>query len=500
MRRGSARSETLPKSKRGQAVNETKMTVDTIKRFPFSPELQSQFAKLSGDWNPMHMNAVEARRTQSGRPVVHGIHTVLRTLDVFAEGSADLPLPLKLTVRFPAPVYVDDTIEVHRVDAADRQLRLQARVDGTNTAELRVVLGNAARTEGRFDGYRVDVQIACKELSLAEMKGRAGTVLPASTLEEIEREFPNASRWLGAECVAALLCLSRLVGMECPGLHSLFSGFTLEFSTESTPASMQYQVARVDDHYRLLNIDVQGLGVRGSVEAFARHPPIAQPSINELSALVKPKEFAGQRALILGGSRGLGELTAKLIAAGGGHPFITYAVGRRDAERIIVEISQWGGNCDALQYDVRMPAAPQLRSLAAPVSQVYYYASGQIFGRKTKEFQPAIFDDFLQFYVRAFYDLCAALRESTQQGISVFYPSSVAVQERPRNMTEYAMAKAAGELLCADLNRFWPTMHITMVRLPRLLTDQTSTVASVENANSVDTILPIIREVQGFRF
>jgi nucleoside-diphosphate-sugar epimerase len=102
--------------------------------------------------------------------------------------------------------------------------------------------------------------------------------------------------------------------------------------------------------------------------------------------------------------------------------------------------------------------------------------------------------------VRGFYDLCAALKEVSPQSISVFYPSTVAVEERPRNMTEYSMAKAAAEILCEDLNRSWPTIHITSVRLSRLLTDQTTTVAPVRNADAVETILPTVRKVQGHRF
>jgi NAD(P)-dependent dehydrogenase (short-subunit alcohol dehydrogenase family) len=196
----------------------------------------------------------------------------------------------------------------------------------------------------------------------------------------------------------------------------------------------------------------------------------------------------------------LGELTAKVSAAGGGHPVITYAVGQEDAERVSAEIKRWGAECEVLKYDVRVPPSEQLKSLSNPVSHLYYFATCQIFGRKTREFESASLEEFLKFYVRGFFDLCAALRESAKQGISVFYPSSIAIEERPRNMTEYAMAKAAAEILCADLNRSWPSVHITTVRLPRLLTDQTSTVAPIENANSANTILPIVRKVQCFRF
>jgi acyl dehydratase/NAD(P)-dependent dehydrogenase (short-subunit alcohol dehydrogenase family) len=467
--------------------------------FTFSAELQTEFASLSGDWNPMHMDPMLARRTQSGRPVVHGIHTVLRSLDGFAATAADKRFPSKLTVRFPAPVYVGDTIEVHRVENADQQLRLQSRVDGTTVADLRLIFGDFEGVRVDSGAHAIDERVVCRELSLSEMAGRSGTVHLANALSRTNEQFPNAARWLGVERVAALLCLSRLIGMECPGLHSLFSSFAIELLPENTPPSLNYKVASVDDRFRLLKIDVHGLGVRGSVEAFARHPPISQRSIEELSKLVDRKEFAGQRALIIGGSRGLGELTAKLIAAGGGHPIITYAVGKEDAEHVVAEIRKWGGNSDLVPYDVRVPSSQQLKSLTGPITHLYYYATCQIFGRRTREFQSAILEEFLEFYVRGFYDLCLRLRESTKQKISVLYPSSVAVEERPRNMTEYAMAKAAAEILCADLNRSWPSLHITTVRLPRLLTDQTATVTTTQIVDSVDTLLPIIRKVQGLR-
>ena len=47
----------------------------------FSSADQVAFEKLSGDNNPLHMDAVAARRFLFGRPVVHGIHLVLWALD-----------------------------------------------------------------------------------------------------------------------------------------------------------------------------------------------------------------------------------------------------------------------------------------------------------------------------------------------------------------------------------------------------------------------------------
>ena len=99
--------------------------------------------------------------------------------------------------------------------------------------------------------------------------------------------------------------------------------------------------------------------------------------------------------------------------------------------------------------------------------------------------------------VKGFWQLSHALR-ARQPRLSVFYPSSVAVRERPQGKTEYAMAKAAGEVLCADMNLSLASMHVTVRRLPRLPTDQTASVVPVEAALPVDVMLPIIREVQSW--
>lgn len=475
------------------------MTTLTALQFAFTPAQQEFFASISADVNPMHMNSVAARRTQSGRTVVHGMHEVVRALDLYASASPGLPLPSKLAVRFPNPVYVGDTVDIVRLETAAPQLRLQVQVDGTVTADLRIILGAQAVASYALPTIPVEKEAACRELSLSEMRGRTGNVRSAADLTEITKHFPAASAWIGAHRVAALIILSRLVGMECPGLHSLFSGFSVELKDDAEN-SITYRVATADERFRLLNIEVAGLGIQGSVEAFARHPPIPQPTMDQLASSVKADEFAGQTALIIGGSRGLGELTAKLVAAGGGDVVITYAVGREDAEHVAAEIKTSGRKCSVISYDVRKPAAPQLQGFTNSISHLYYYATGQIFGRRTREYDAPTLAEFLQFYVDGFYNVCVSLRKSSSSKLSVFYPSSVAVEQRPRNMTEYSMAKAAAELLCNDLNRAWPNFHVATVRLPRLLTDQTSTVAPVESASTIDTILPIVRSVQGYRF
>jgi hypothetical protein len=60
-------------------------------------------------------------------------------------------------------------------------------------------------------------------------------------------------------------------------------------------------------------------------------------------------------------------------------------------------------------------------------------------------------------------------------------------------MTEYAMSKAAGEVLCNDLSKWAPGVEVLMRRLPRMLTDQTNGIAPAQLSDSIEVLLSIIR-------
>jgi hypothetical protein len=79
-------------------------------------------------------------------------------------------------------------------------------------------------------------------------------------------------------------------------------------------------------------------------------------------------------------------------------------------------------------------------------THVYYFATPRIFRQKA-----AIFEPDTTFYVHGLYNICKALSGRGCNTVVVYYPSSLAVEERPPEMTEYAIAKASGEILCAGL-------------------------------------------------
>lgn len=323
--------------------------------------------------------------------------------------------------------------------------------------------------------------------------GRVGFAVPPG---ELAQAFPAAARQWGERRIAALACTTRLVGMVCPGLHSIFGGLTLNFCRETeADASIGFRVTATDPRFRVVRHAISSGGLFGTVESFARMLPIVQPGIAELAGHVARDEFSGASALVLGGSRGLGEVTAKLLAAGGAHVVVTYASGAVEAEHIREEIRAWGGQCDVLRYDVQASAAEQLAALGTPPTQLYYFATSPIFQQKSGLYARDRFARFCDFYVDGFYAICEHLAAKQTGKLSVFYPSSIAVENRPADMTDYAMAKMAGEVMCADINAQWPNVRVVVDRILRVLTDQTASPVQVEAADPIDVMLPTIRQV-----
>ncbi len=459
---------------------------------------QEQFAALSGDRNPMHMDAVATRRTMAGFLIVHGIHTLLWSLDSLFRNLPDLASVASINVRFDKMIYVGDRVQAVLTDRDERRLRLEVVVEGTTAIRIGVVFGDPAASNDTISNEPLLQPKESLVLTFEQMIDCHGRVSFSSALGgDAGRMFPAAAGALGTQRVEWLVCSSFLVGMVCPGLHSIYSSLNLTTTQqiEDNRDALYFRVAHSDSRFRLVRLAVSGGGWTGSLDTLVRPDPTTQADLSRIATNVAPGEFRDANALVIGGSRGLGEVISKILVAGGAHVTLTYSVGEVDARRVQAEITAGGGRCDVMHYDAVMNAQEQLSHLQTIPNQVYYLATPPIFRRKGAVFIEQRFRDFLAFYVTGFYDLCRELRSKAGKDISIFYPSSVSVDTRPANMTEYTMAKAAGEILCADMQSFESPGPILVQRLPRLPTDQTATLSRVDAADPINVMLAIVREV-----
>lgn len=453
---------------------------------------QTAFARATGDVNPMHMDVRLAQRTLAGGRAVHGVHAALWALDACAE-TYRLEDLSSLQLRFERFVLVGDRTElaVHEADA--QGLRLSLSVDGVRAATIQATLGGA---RPRAEPAAVASGAIPTEPAVVDPSTIAGATgafrLPAP--EAIAALAPRLARAIGPARVAALGGLSTLVGMVVPGLHSILSKIDVTFTDGADGSSLAYTVKRFQPMLQSVTTQASGPGLEARVESFVRPRPIEPEKLVDLAALVQPGEFSAVSALIVGGSRGLGAATAKLIAAGGGEVCITYASGASEAEAVAAEIRNGGGRCQALRYDAAHPVGPQLQSLAIKPSQLYHFATPRIFRQKRAPFEPSCFEEMMRVYNYAFYELSLFCLERRDQ-LAAFYPSTTAIDEAPRDTLEYVMAKTAGETLAATLPRTIPNLRTMIERLPRVKTDQTATIFPVPAAPPGALMLPIIRRL-----
>lgn len=462
----------------------------------FTPADQARFAALSGDRNPIHLDALAARRTQMGAPIVHGAHTVLWALE---EACCARPFSAAgLQMNFAAPLYVGEAALARIVSHSNTEFKIDVVTNGAVASAITVELGRP-RPAGRPHAYGETRPAEWPDSPIEHNLQTIGLQQPgafafARPADAIAAEFPALCRAISTKRVSAMLALSRLVGMILPGLHSILKGFALDFTEESSAEIIHYSPLGFEKRFRLLRTRISGPGVEGEVSSFLRTPPVQQPGMAEIAARVPRNAYAGAQVLVVGGSRGLGEVAAKACSAGGADVVLTYATGRDDAERVAAEIAGHGMRCEIRALDVTGDIAAQCAGLSP--THLYYCASPAAARRHPQLFSASVLSELMAVYTKGFYETCRTLAQNPGQTLRTFYPLPELAEPSPRGWTEYSMAKVAGEALCQTIDRHLAGVQVLSRRLPQVLTDQTATVSPARYASVLDVMLPCVAEMQ----
>lgn len=453
---------------------------------------QQAFARLSGDTNPMHLDPVFARRTQASAPVVHGIHGLLWALDICTVSRPEIGEGIR--ARFENFLYLD---QIARSKRTRRGQSESIEVESGGRTVTSIVLGTSIAPPSVTVAPSRALPTSPDILQFEGIEGVGGAFQLAGTDAEYETRFPRIAKSIGSRRCRAIGGLSALVGMLVPGLHSIFSRCEIALTDEHAGGEeLHYRVLRTNALLRSVVIVFLGAGISGRIDAFVRTPPVSQPSISDLAALETKSDFLGRRVLVVGGSRGIGETTAKLAAIRGASVTITYLNGRDDANRIVDELRAYGADAHARRFDsANQETAP---SGEGHFSDVFYYATPPIFARSQASYDARAADRFMAVYCHDFARLAASLAMGDRQ-VNIFWPSTTALDDFVPGLTEYSIAKAAGETLCRQLRHEFPSLRILARRLPRLETDQTASVIPVKSQSAEMAVRAILDAMSEMR-
>lgn len=455
------------------------------------------FAELSGDYNPIHVDPIVSRRFMFGQSIVHGLHLVLWAIDVFIKQNTDLGKLTSIKVNFPKPVVFEVPVEYNVVSECNGLSVIEITQNNILCAKIKLEFNSKMKddfevNEAWFINGNPEKRFP-SELGIEDMANKAGVLDQYLNKVEFSKVFPNVYKFINKYHIATILSTTRLVGMDCPGLHSLISAFEYSFNeSDAIDYRLNYKVSKVDSRFGMIMINLSGLNFTGTIKTFLRPIPVSQMKYTDVLGIVNPFEFKSQRALIIGGSRGLGEIATKILAAGGASVRFSYYKGEADAKRIVDEISSNNGCVKAFKFNV-LDSASWTINLSDDwhPTHCYYFPTPFIFSGNKGIFSEKLLNDFNSIYVTSFIKLVGFLRNKGT--LNYFYPSTTAIDEMPDNMVEYTISKFAAQKACDILQNIYRSIKIESYKFPRMETDQTVSFLPVNNHDPFKLTLTNLR-------
>lgn len=454
----------------------------TFYRCSFNLAGQRAFAELSGDYNPIHLDSSVARRSLFGGVVVHGINLLLTAIDRSVP-QAEQRIQ-RLRAVFYRPVIIDREVQFN-FSTSKAATTCTIESEGILCCRLQYTL-----TEPDEQPHTDPADAPWPETQPADEDVAVGfsASQPLTLDRELGRKlYPHLITSLSVHDIATLLATTFVVGMRCPGLRSIYSELRLE-SRAQAAETLTAECTALDERYDRATLELTSHRLSGSAIAYVRPAPVEQPGLEIVRKAVDPGQYEGVRGLIVGGSRGLGELLAKLLVAGGGQVHITYSesldAARRTQEALTPE------RCGLSQLDVTQADAGAYAALIEQTqpTHIFYMATPFIFASQKGRISQEKLERFMRFYLTSFLDLTqSALAAGV---LNLFAPSSVAVEELPDAMAEYVIAKTAFEGACRYLTAENADLNLAYPRLPRVSTDQTANISGTASEDA----LPIMAE------
>jgi hypothetical protein len=456
---------------------------------------QYQFAKLSGDSNPIHINEVVARKELFGQVVVHGIHLLLWAIDCILPQETEFKELVNVNVVFQEPVFLNEEVWIESLENNGNNVVLSITSDRCVLTNIEMQFRKRSKSVliNRYPSRANKLNTPAPE----ELEKAFGQIQLFLSIDKLYELFPNLAKEFSSYQVAILLATTRLVGMECPGLHSLYSGLNLEFGAVTENHELKYKVEKFHRLTRIVKIKVESPGVKGRIHCFLRPDHITQLSYKNLLKVVNSTEFSGQTALIVGGSRGLGEITAKLLCAGGASVYFTYNQGKDDAQKIVEEISEANGVVQCLSYNVLSNVKfIDFKKTPSVISHFYYFASPRISKSVGDQLDPDLVMKYDQFYIEGLEQTFSQILPYCVDNLVFFTPSTSFIEQKENGFEEYSTSKLSMETCCSEMNSRFPRFRFFIPRLPPLATDQTLSLLPNRSVPTTEIMLQCLRRMR----
>lgn len=372
------------------------------------------FMELTGDRSSLHADQPFAERSPYRRRVVHGMLPVafLAALDLADPDPVSWRLS-RLAGRFLKPVFLGDRLSLSASVVADgrsedvREVECTIRraESGGPVTTATVVLRRGGPGGGGEPPSGVAREAGRPGLVLDPLVEREYRLDDLSKGQEAEFRFtvtaPSLAvfrRILAAGVAAAgpgvagsipeaplvdLLAgclLSTMVGMFLPGRHATFLEFALDYSVPIRLDAAYRFRSRIEHKSRSTGVLTEAVTILGAgaearpcaagiVRVKVNEPERKGPALATLREMESDLQLKDKVVLVTGASRGIGATTAKLFALHGARVVVNYRRSQAEADQVVADISQGGGEALAVRADVA--DAHEVRAMMDAIRRTY---------------------------------------------------------------------------------------------------------------------------------
>ncbi len=436
-----------------------------LKKKKFDYNEQKNFALLSGDFNPIHLNKIKARKYFTGQIIVHGINIFLYLLEILV--VKNLYFLANYKIKFKKYIRVDEYFHIYW-DNEKKQIKA---INKNNEILCEVRCLERDFFSNNFL-VKQEHDILCKTplnlVSDYEINDNTFSCIHSGKKTHAKFLYPNLTKLLGANIVFEIAGISAIIGMRYPGLRSIFLGLSISF-LEKKGNKKKVELTN-ETRFGLVRLQYKGINIQSNLEACFRPQETKLKSYLDLKAKVNHNiDMQNTKVLIIGGSRGIGAITAKILSIYNCEVTITYYKCKEDAYLIKNEIERHGRSIKVFKLDITKKSS--LKKVSNIYNQVYYFATPKILKNSSTHFDEKLYCLFHSFYVEGLKNI---LKKCYSKNLLYFmYPSTDFISTNQKGFKEYIKAKLEGEKVCENFDDLMVGLKINKPRIPQVLTDQT---------------------------
>ena len=445
-----------------------------------------KFADFSGDFNQIHLDSNYASRTPYEKPIVHGIHLLLYSLEHL---TPKVLMPIKsCRVIFNKSVQINQEITINW-DAHSNLLSIN-----DNNSKVLVSITDICFREQILQKINHKPLSHQRQEFLPQETDISSLKIDSEILYEYngnsqlcEVLYPELTKLNSVSTLCEIAKLSAFVGMKIPGKYSLFRSINIEMSNFDN-TTQTFNISSIDKRVGAVSIEYTGFEIKAQINTFFRPKPIAIPNCSEINQILAVNiKYENKSVLIIGGSRGIGAWASKIFAIYGFSVTLTYNKNYLEAKNIQDDIVSFGGNCSIVKFDV----------LTSPINlwqkdrfeYVLYFATPAIVANYSGVFDSARYYKFRKFYVETFEKFVV---EMSPKCSKFFYPSTMLIDSPELGFEEYIKAKTEGERICERYTGA-KNRRIIVRRLPRLATDQNNWIFGRNTISPIAEVIEIFK-------